>query len=78
MKLAIDKIEQINKTYKADFTNREYKNFGDIALNLQTTLDGVHVFNGNWDICSVDEISALIEELENIKCCITFETGVIL
>lgn len=78
MKLAIDKIEQINKTYRADFTNREYKNFGDIALNLQTTLGDIHVFNGNWDICSVDEISALIEELENIKCCITFETGVIL
>lgn len=79
MTLAFDKTEKINDTYKKDYLGRKGKwDFNDPALNLQYEYGHTHIFNGNYALCSLDEISALIEGLEHLKACITYETGVIL
>lgn len=76
MKLTIDKMNDVNRTYKEDFMNRHSTN--KISLTLKPTANGTELFCNNLRICGIEEINELIEELENMQACIEFETGIIL
>lgn len=76
MKLTIEKMNEINETYKKDFAGRHSTN--KLSITLKPTINGTEVFKNNWQICSIEEIGVLIEELQNLQACIEFETGIIL
>ena len=49
-----------------------------IGINIKDSLGGATVFKDNWGICTVNELSRMIEELTMLKEAIQEETGIIL
>ena len=71
MKMNEEKIEAINKSYKATVHNQD-----EFKLNILSSLKGTSVFRGNWEICSLSDLSTMIEELTQLRDVIETETGI--
>lgn len=67
---------------KATEINRAYLNgHGARRMRLNVGTDGHwsdRIYAGNWQVCKLEELSDLIEELNDLKQVITEQTGVVL
>jgi hypothetical protein len=73
MKLSGDGVTRVNKEYKSTVLVED--------LNLNVGSNGYwsnSIYNGNWMVCRIDEISAMIKELTAMKEAIENTTGVML
>lgn len=77
MKLMKEKVDAVNRTYDFDREGVQAKNIG-INIRYDELSETVGVYQVNSRICDVEDIPALIKELERVAACITFETGVII
>lgn len=69
-------IEKIGKTLEASKKQNPMKGSCiGIGINLKNSLSGSTVFKDNWEICKVDELTRMIEELTMLKKAIETETG---
>lgn len=77
MKITQEKIDAINKTYEFD---REGCHADDIGIKIKYDglLETVGVYRKTSHICDVEDIPALIKELQRVAACVQFETGVML
>lgn len=71
-----EKLEAINARY--DAIRKEKKCgvvVGKMGLNIKESL-GVTIFSGNWGICNIEDIDAMIDELTDMRTAIEEETGI--
>jgi len=69
MRMDETKMNEINEQYKGNFRSK---------LNLKVS-DGLFesiIVKNNWEICKLDELSTMIEELINLRTTIEKETGI--
>ncbi len=72
MEMNKEKIEAINKSYKATVNNHD-----EFKLSiLNSSLKGTLIFKGNWEICGLSDLSTMIEELTQLRDIIETETGI--
>lgn len=64
-------IEAINEAYKDKTQNTD-----EFKLNVTNSLKGISVFRDNWEICSLSDLSTMIEELTQLRDTIETETGI--
>lgn len=76
MKLTIEKFETIDKKLSA----RKKETFKcGIGVNIWRDIDGeTTIFKNKFEICSVEELKQVIEELTMLKEIIEEETGIII
>lgn len=70
MTMTNDKIREVNEQYNGNFRNK-------LDLKLNDGLDGTIVVKNNWQVCKLEELSTMIEELTNLRTAIVNETGVV-
>lgn len=49
-----------------------------IGVNLRNSMNGATVFKNNYGVCSLEELSRMIEELTMLKEAIEEEAGIVL
>ena len=79
MKFTEEKIEAINNTCDEKKKANPIcgKEIG-LGINLDGSVGETTVFKNNWAICTVEELSQMIKELNMMKEAIEEETGLIL
>ena len=73
MTLTAEKVTEINRAY--------LNGCGARRMRLSVGTDGHcsdRIYGGNWQVCKLEELSDLIEELVDLKQVITEQTGVVL
>lgn len=70
MTMTNDKIKEINEQYNGNFKNK-------LDLKLNDGLDGTIVVKNNWQVCKLEELSTMIEELTDLRTAIANETGIV-
>jgi len=63
-------IEAINEAYE-----NKTQNADKLKLNVRSGLDTI-VCKGNWEICSLSDLSTMIEELTQLRDTIETEIGI--
>lgn len=72
----INRINEVLDSKKKD--NPIASHHIDIGVKLDSSFGGTSAYKGNWQLCEVEEISRMIEELTMLKEAITEISGVIL
>lgn len=67
MRITEEKIAEINRINEAAGSNR---------LKVYCSLGGSAIYDGNWQICKVTELSKMIDELIKMRDVIENETGI--
>ena len=73
MRLSGDGVTKVNKEYKSTVLVEK--------LSINVGSDGYwsdNIYNGNWMVCRIEDISAMIKELQAMKEAIENTTGVLL
>ena len=79
MRFTEQTIENINNALtEKKKNNRLCNNELGIGVNLSSSINGASAFINNWQICEVDKLNRMIEELTMLKEAIEEETGLIL
>lgn len=76
MKFTKEAMETININYQDNIYSKPVKK--ELDLKLDDCLNGSTILKNNWAICTVDEISDMINQLTVMKEQIERTTGVIL
>lgn len=71
MKMTKEMISKINE----EFTKDSFYN-SDIDLKLISDFSGIGIYRTNWNICKLNDLSNLIEQLTILKDTIQNETGI--
>lgn len=77
MKFTEEKLEAINKnlTEKKKAKPISFNEIG-IGVNFRNSIMGASAFKDNWQLCEIEDISRLIEELGMLRDAIIEETGI--
>lgn len=68
MNMNQETIDKINEVYKA----KRY----DLNLRIDNSLKGVSIFNDNWAITTLDELTNMINELTMLRDSVATVTGI--
>ena len=75
MKFNKEAMENININYRDNIYSKPVNQ--DLNLSISDCINGSTIFRGNWALCTVDELSDLINQLTVMKEQIEKTTGVI-
>lgn len=77
MRFTDEKIKAINENLSAKKKANpiSFHEIG-IGVNLRNSIMGVGAFKDNWQLCEIEDIDRLIEDLEMLRDAITEETGI--
>lgn len=78
MNLTSKKCEEINEEYLAIRRTRGWSadnGVGTHKLNIHDSID-CSIFAGNWQICRLENLNSIIEELTDMKQAIENVTGI--
>lgn len=69
MRMNAETIKKVNESYKENTFSKS------IDLKVDSSLNGVTIYNKNWAICNIEELSDMIEELTKMRDVIADVTG---
>ena len=77
MRVTSEKLKEINATYEYD---RKGQGSKDMRFRLKddSLKEESAIYRDNWYLCSLDEVDDIIRELQRMKSCVQFETGVMM
>ena len=76
MKFNEKTVNEINDTLvDKKRENPVSRNVLGIGVNLRNSIDGSGAYLNNWQICKIDDLARIIEELTMLKEAIEEETG---